>query len=337
MPTFCRHNRFIERCPICSRTLPANEPATSAPRRARGTSSTRTAAGAGRKTRGQGLRVRHEGRAVEDGYRSELAPGLRASADASRLAQEIAFSRARLENLAIDPPGTYGLAHDAAAGAEYEPATWTCFLLAYLTPAEGDEPFAGIEAVLAAAPAPQELAPELGELLDQVAVGPRSSHVVGSGTRTLQGYAEWVQRAGGGAQAQFQAFTGDAGWDPQRRFARLFERFTLPGLSRAARYELLVTLGNLGLYELAADSLHLSTPRSGSGEDAAALAAKRVFGIGDPLLLDRRAAALAEAASVPLEALDLALFNWAAPQRATLGFSPSQQPDDGPIRALLGV
>ena len=34
MPTFCRHNRFIERCPICSRTLPGAAPATGAGRQA---------------------------------------------------------------------------------------------------------------------------------------------------------------------------------------------------------------------------------------------------------------------------------------------------------------
>ena len=45
-----------------------------------------------------------------------------------------------------------------------------------------------------------------------------------------------------------------------------------------------------------------------------------MFGIGDPLLLERRAAALAEAIAVPIEALDLALANWHSPERATLGF-----------------
>ena len=44
---------------------------------------------------------------------------------------------------------------------------------------------------------------------------------------------------------------------------------------------------------------------------------KRVFGIGDPLNLDRRAAALAEAVSIPPEALDLALANWGAGERAS--------------------
>ena len=67
------------------------------------------------------------------------------------------------------------------------------------------------------------------------------------------------------------------------------------------------------------------------------MAAKRVFGIGDPLLLDRRAATLAEAASVPLEALDLALANWASPQRATLGIQPGQEPGAAEVEATLGV
>jgi hypothetical protein len=51
------------------------------------------------------------------------------------------------------------------------------------------------------------------------------------------------------------------------------------------------------------------------------LAAKRVFGIGDRPNLERRARALSEAAEVPLAALDLALANWAAADRMTLGMS----------------
>ena len=85
MPTFCRHNRFIERCPICSKTLPGNPPAASS-LRARRKASTRARTGGERsrrrRARGEGLRVRREGRAEDDGYRSELVPGLRASADA---------------------------------------------------------------------------------------------------------------------------------------------------------------------------------------------------------------------------------------------------------------
>src|SRR5260370_24077859 len=46
-------------------------------------------------------------------------------------------------------------------------------------------------------------------------------------------------------------------WPPDRRFARLFERLALPGLSRAARYELLASLGRLEIYDLSSDSLQL--------------------------------------------------------------------------------
>src|SRR5689334_590504 len=118
MPTFCRHNRFIERCSICSKTLPGNE----APGSGRAGGGTRTAAsragGAKRTARGpraDGLRVRREGRAVEDGYASPLVPGLRASADAHRLAEELAFSSARLAALAVAPPGAYDRAVERGA------------------------------------------------------------------------------------------------------------------------------------------------------------------------------------------------------------------------------
>ena len=60
----------------------------------------------------------------------------------------------------------------------------------------------------------------------------------------------------------------------------------------------------------------------------ATLAAKRVFAIGDALLLERRAAALAEAMSVPVAALELALANWGTGERATLGFPPESTDDD---------
>jgi hypothetical protein len=116
---------------------------------------------------------------------------------------------------------------------------------------------------------------------------------------------------------QAAAFLGDSSWTPQRRFERVYERLALPGFGRMGRYDLLVTLGALGLYEIKAGSLQFV---GAPADDLTTLAAKRVFGIGDPLLLERRSAALAQAAGVPVEALDLALANWAAPERATLGF-----------------
>jgi hypothetical protein len=135
------------------------------------------------------------------------------------------------------------------------------------------------------------------------------------------------------------AFTGDLGWSAQRRFERVYERLALPGLSRAARYDLLVTLGRLGIYPLVPERLYLGVGRGASEEDPTTAGAKRVFGIADAQLLERRAAALAADAGVPIEALDLALANWIGPQRATLGV-PVQAGDPGAgerARAALGL
>ena len=238
---------------------------------------------------------------------------MRASADAERLAGEIAFANGRLLALSADPPDVhlpefYGEVRSLAA-SDVEQATWICFLTAYLCPLEGEQPFAGIRQAL--------LSDRDGlDDLDDVELGPRSSHEPARGLATVDAYRAWYRQVG----SQQLAFTGDLGWSPQRRFERLFERLALPGLSRAARYELLVLLGSLGVYELQAGSLQLTGARIGSIEDATVTAAKRIFAIGDPLLLERRAATLAQAVAVPIAALDLALANWSSEQRATLGF-----------------
>jgi hypothetical protein len=322
MPTFCRHNRFLERCPICSKSTPAgmSTGARATKRAARAAGTGRAAASSASGRRASGMRVRHEGRAEDDGYRSELVPGVRASVDADRLAQEIAFASGRLLALSTEPPGLYGEAQ-ALASEDLERATWTCFLIAYLAPLEhADDPYSAIRSVLAAAPLPSAEAqfPDL----QGVALGPRAAHESLRGAGTLNAYRQWVQRAGAPGALQSVAFRGEVAWTPERRFERLFERLALPGFGRVGRYELLVTLGRLGLYELHPDSLHLAGTQGLAGSDPTTLAAKRVFGIGDPLLLDRRATALAEAVGVPVEALDLALGNWAAPERASVGFPP---------------
>jgi alpha-glutamyl/putrescinyl thymine pyrophosphorylase-like protein len=331
MPTFCRHNRFLERCPICSKTLPGHSPSTTQ-RRERATvpSGARVDSTSAGRTRARSMRVQREGRAQDDGYRSELAPGLRASADAERLAQEIAFASGRLLALATAPPGLYGEARELAA-SELEQATWMCFLIAYLSPLEQEDPFAGIRLAIAAGrPADGGVLP----VLAGIPLGPRSSHDPARGAETLLAYRHWVARSGA---SQAAAFVGDPGWSPQRRFARVFERLALPGFARMGRYELLVMLGRLGLYELRPDSLHLAGARGLSAEDLTTLGAKRVFGIGDPLLLERRAGALAQAAGVPVEALDLALSNWASQTRATLGFPPETDDAGAHERALQAL
>ncbi len=322
MPTFCRHNRFIERCPICSKTLPGLAPPP--PKPPAGGATARRAPGTRRRRRPRGvdLHVSRERRAEDDGYRSTLVPGLRSSADAALLAEEIAFASARLVALGTAPPGLYAEIR-ALSGEDLERATWMCFLTAYLSPREGGRPFAGILMALAtesdldaSVPDGDRTSVNLPDL-DEVPLGPRTSHDPARGEETLLAYRHWIDHAGGGSQAR--AFAGDPAWTPQRRFERLFERLSLPGFARSGRYELLVTLGRLGLYELRADSLHLSAARAAGG-DPTTVAAKRAFAIGDPLLLERRALALAETIATPIETLDLALANWGVGERATLGF-----------------
>jgi hypothetical protein len=277
------------------------------------------------------VRVLREGRAVQDGYSSPLLAGVHASADAARLAQEIAFSSARLRMLAAEPPELYGEIR-ALAAEDLERASWACFLTAYLSPLEGEDPFSGIRLALAAAPT-YALAGTLAGL-EEIPTGPRTSHDPARGVETLVAYGQWVERAGGSAESQGAggpqalAFGGDPAWSPERRFERLLERLALPGFGRMGRYELLSMLGALGIYELRAGSLHLAGARGLSAGDPTTLAAKRLFAIGDPLLLERRAEALAEAVAEPIETLELALSNWAAPQRATLGFPPETADED---------
>ena len=126
---------------------------------------------------------------------------------------------------------------------------------------------------------------------------------------------------------------GEAYWTPERRFDRIFERLALPGLGRGSRYELLVSLGRLGIVDVRPSSLQF-------GDDDATTAAKRVFGIGDKILLERRARTLADAVELPIEALDLALFNWGARggTRATFGSTAVVSDDErDAIAGVLGV
>ena len=59
-----------------------------------------------------------------------------------------------------------------------------------------------------------------------------------------------------------------------------------------------------------------------------------MLGIGDPLLLERRAAQLARECAIPLAALDLALYNWERQERATLGLAPGTEPDHALLEAV---
>jgi hypothetical protein len=295
VPTFCRHNRFLANCPICSQ----DQVEVVSSRR---TSTAKPTAGPATRARTHGgssrgaVRIHQVAREQEDGFRSTLVPGLKASAAAERLAEEIAFACARLTVLATDPPGLYG---ELAAQEDREEALWLAFLTAYLCPLDGEDPFAGVRA--ARTPWSGGELPQL----DGVPLGPRTAHDPARGAATLAAYRAWAARAG----SQDAAFAGEAAWSAERRFARAFERLALPAFPRAARFDLLVTLGELGLHELTAGSLQLG------GADDTTVAAKRIFGIADTLLLERRAGELAGAGEVPLAALDLALWNWSRPPR----------------------
>jgi hypothetical protein len=276
------------------------------------------------------VHVIHERRAEDDGYRSPLVPGLHASQDAVRLAQEIAFAEGRLLALKAAPPDLYG---EIREQEDVEQAMWMCFLSTYLCPLEGEgedrspeggedlspegggdaDPFAGIRRALQADWRAGEL-----PALDSIPLGPRTSHDPARGDATLRAYLQWAARAG----SQELAFTGDPIWTAERRFGRIFERLTFPGFVRMGRYELLLLLGRIGLCELRADALYFTNAPGAAHGDLATLAAKRVFGIGEPMHLEHRAQELAKAVSVPVEALDLALANWGAGERATLGVPP---------------
>ena len=258
-------------------------------------------------------------RAADDGYQHELLPGLRSSVDAGRLADEMAFGAARLDELTSDPPGLYA---DVALASDPEEAAWLAFLIAYLSPLEGDDPWAGIAAARTSW-ASAEL-----PVLEDVPLGPRTAYDPARGAATVLAYRAFAQRAG----SQAAAFTGDPGWPEQRRFDRAFERLALPGFGRAARFELLLLLGRLGVFALRPWSLQLAAEPL----DPTVVGAKRALGIGDPLLLQRRAGDLAAAAGVPIEALDLALTNWTRPEgeRITAGATVA---DYSARRAAIGA
>jgi hypothetical protein len=275
---FCRHNRMTAKCPICSKEMEAELRAKAPPRpagirRAPATPRARRAA----TPRTGALVTRKLARAEDDGYRNALVPGLRATADAERLASALMIAAERLE-----PPGPYA---DVATEPDREQASWLAFLLALAGP-EAPE----LQEAIAAA-APRYADGDVPDLPDAHA-------------RAVAAYRQWADRAG----SQAAGFTGEADWSPQRRFARVFERLALPGMSRAARFELLVTLAAAGLYELEPDQLQL-----GVEEDATTQAAKRILLSGDKMLLERRARDLAAACDVPLAALDRAFALWGDP------------------------
>src|SRR3954468_18547198 len=127
---FCRHNRLTSKCAICSRELEeqirskspvrhvqVRKPGASSTPRSRGTAGGATAARNPKR-----LVTPQLTRAADDGYRNPLVPGLKATADAERLAVALTQAADRLE-----PPGPYPV---IAEEPDLDQATCLAFLIA---------------------------------------------------------------------------------------------------------------------------------------------------------------------------------------------------------------
>jgi hypothetical protein len=234
--SFCRHNRPTSKCSICSRELDeklrnqapikyvtVRKPGEKAAPRSRAASSSSPSPRSSSSSRGSSstnrVVTRKLVRAADDGYRNPLVQGMKATADAERLAGALTLAVERLQ-----PPGPHPVIADVP---DLNDATWLAFLIA--------------------------LAPELEETL--IEAQPRwadkdLSLLPEAKQRPANAYLAWVERAG----SQEAAFTGEDSWTPARRFDRVFERLALPGFGRTARYDLLTTLGAAGRYAIDAQS-----------------------------------------------------------------------------------
>lgn len=274
------------------------------------------------------MTVRRLAREADDGYVSPLVPGIHSQAAAARLAEELAYAATRLDVLATEPPGLYAEVAAGDDGGSLAERTWLAVQIALLGPLDadgGEDPFAAIDAARSSWASGDPPARQDTEL------GPRSAGDPSRVARTAHAYRAWAGRIA----SQEAGFAGEAAWTPERRFDRVFERLgSQAAMDRDVGFDLLVTLGRLGVYELRAARMHLG------GSDRVTLGAKRILGIGDSLLLERRAAALAEACALPLEALDLGFFNWERGARYSAGLVPPPEPDTdalGAARAALGL
>ncbi len=313
MPSFCRHNRLLQNCTICAReqnfearpVVSSSAPKISQPR----------------EQTTPVERVPRERRQREGG-------------SADRAGSTRAVRVRRLARGADDGyhsaliPGLRSSEDAARLAQEVAFAAWRLALM---------------EGVAAGLPVPE--APALwrelaaaGDLdartelaVGHVLRGPRGLPQPGDPEAVLEAVRAWGMRQG----SLQQAFTGEPGWTAERRFERIFERLGgVRGLGRDSRFELLTLLGRLGVYELRPPRLFLA------GENEPTWAAKRALGIGDPLLLERRAVDLADACHVPLEALDLAFHSWGSGSRPIEDLPEDAEPEAGlsdRARAALGV
>src|SRR6185503_748394 len=108
---FCRHNRLTNKCSICTREIEeqirSKSPVRHVHVRQPGATSTPRGRTAATKSNPKRVVTRQLQRAADDGYRNPLVPGLKATADAERLANALTAAAQRLE-----PPGPYPLLVD---------------------------------------------------------------------------------------------------------------------------------------------------------------------------------------------------------------------------------
>ncbi|HET9094400.1 MAG TPA: hypothetical protein VFN36_04885 [Solirubrobacteraceae bacterium] len=297
MPTFCRHNRLLQNCTICAR----EQNFEARPIVSSGTPRPAPPPEREDRPRAVGVRATHPSA-------PRARPG---SVRVRRLARGLEDGyRSSLV------PGLKS-SQDAERLAEEIAFSTTRLALMDQIAAGRDVP--DVDPAWREIAAPGDLEGRTQLAIACVLDGPRGVEA-GQREETLAGIQAWGARQG----SLTGAVEGEPSWTPERRFERLFERLGgVRGLSRDSRYSLLTTLGHLGVYPLRGARLFLS------GENEATWAAKRALGIGDPLLLDRRAAELADACGVPLEALDLALHNWGSGARVTDGLPEDTEPDEG--------
>ena len=233
MPTFCRHNRFLERCPICSKTLPGNAPRDgprAARRRARGARAGGAAARSARRARGRRRCACAASSArAEDGYSSRSCP-----ACAPRPTPR-AWPRRSLSRTAACCVLARRRARRRASTREV--ARWRASDLEQATldllPDRLPVPAGGRRAVRrhpSAARCRGRRASALARTSRDVDARARArSHDPARGARDARAYRA-VGARGRPAIGQQARFAGDPSWTPQRRFERLFERLALPGL-----------------------------------------------------------------------------------------------------------
>ena len=210
------------------------------------------------------------------------------------------------------PAGTAGHRSARAVRGGRRPAgdieqrSWLAFLLAWLGPLDGDDPFGAI----AAARTPWAS----GERPTSTAWQParaRSRPAARRGRPRRTGPGRPRRLAGRRVRRR-------AGWTPERRFARVYERLALPGLDRGRSFRPAGDARRAGVYELPPAPCTSAAP-TGHARCQADPRDRRPAAAGAPL------GRAGECVRAPLEALDLGFFNWERGARASAGYGPRRR------------